>query len=204
MKKMKSLLKHILIVSLIITSCNLSRQDKNNNQSNDSLIVNVHNLPPDSVVYKFIKWYKDNMSLIDTFNIMTDKNDSLHIINGRMNDSLYFYSINNKGVDKYLKLIKSCDCFSDTYLETKRISFQKRGKELDKNKQNDGPPFGFSADEIFLSNESDEIVQTLVNDKNKIVDLKDTKAVVKYNNRYYPIEFVLIKDKDKWFIDQVK
>ena len=204
MKNQKLLLKLILIIPWIVMSCNQGTQDKNKSQSNDSLIMKVHNLPPDSVVYKFIKWYNDNMSMIDTFNIMTDKNDSLHIINGRMNDSLYFYSLNIKGVEKYLKLLKSSDCFSDSYIDNKRISFKRKGKELDKNKQNDGPPFGFSADEVFLSNESDEIIQTLVNNKNKIIDLKDSKAVVKYNNSNYPVEFVLIKDKDKWLIDKVK
>jgi hypothetical protein len=189
---------------LIVLSCNQGLNNKKDSFSGDSMKVKIHNLPPDSVVYAFLKWYKVNMSLIDTFNIMTDKDDSVHIINGRMNDSSYFYSLNNKGVEKFLNLLKSCDCFSETYLENKRASFKKRGKELDEYKQNDGPPNGFSADEIFLSNESDEIVLELVNEKNIISEINDKKAIVKYTNSLYPTEFVLIKDNDKWFINEVK
>ena len=75
---------------------------------------------------------------------------------------------------------------------------------LEKAKQFDGPPIGFSADEIFYTNETEHIFSFL--DKIKIDTLKNLrdKIDLRINLDDYKFEFQLSKYNNQWLIDEIK
>lgn len=131
---------YMFLILILFNSCKL-----NNSGSNSRNLKS-----PDQVVIKFLEWYRDNYDQLYKFYEISEKDDSSHMINGKIGDSTVYYTINYKGTEKFLNSLKSCGFLSDKYLKNKRNSFKKRGKILNEAKQNDGPPEGFSAEEIFI------------------------------------------------------
>ena len=143
-----------IIATLLIISCN-------SNISNNSNITIKRLQYPDSVAISFLKWYKTNYKKIEKFYAMSAKNDSSYLINGKCGDSTFYYSVNFKGTVKFLELLKSSKCLSDKYLNVLRQSFSDRNNVLISKKQFDGPPDGFSADEVFMTNDIEELLNLL-------------------------------------------
>jgi hypothetical protein len=166
--------------------------------------TDMHTMPPDSVVLKFLNWYKINFKKSDTFYFVSDKNDSSHIINGRWGDSTIFYSVNFKGTEKFLKFLNSSNCLSNKYIENKRVSFKERSIKLDKQKQWDYPPYGFSADEVFFSNMIESLVPSLEKAKIETINSDKNFIKLKFNTSDYPAVFSLSKYDNKWLIDDIK
>jgi len=203
----KGLMKQITIflfaIFFIGFSCNTNNSSDNSNKSQiDSIVKNPRIYPPDTVVLNFLIWYRDNFEKMHPFYTISDKNDS-SMISGKWGDSTTYFSVNFKGTEKFLKFLSSSNCLSKKYLDNKRKYIKERAIELLKYKQWDGPPIGFSAEEIFYMNDIEDYFRLI--QKAKIIDL-----VIKGNTATCKVDFFerklfrLSTYNNRWLIDDIE
>jgi hypothetical protein len=99
-------------------------------------------------------------------------------------------------------VLSSSGFLSKKYIDSKRKSFKERSIELTKAKQSDGPPEGFSAEEIFYMNDIEDIFPSVNNAKVTQIEKKENFGIYKvdlFENR----EFKLSKYGDNWLIDEI-
>jgi hypothetical protein len=202
---MKQITPLLTIIILITLSCNPNNSNDSTKESQtDSIETRITRVyPPDTVVLNFLVWYRDNYEKTHPFYIVTEKNDS-SIIHGKWGDSTTYYSVNFKGTEMFLQFLNSSRCLSPKYLENKRTSFKERAAELAEYKQWDGPPDGFSAEEIFYLNDLEEYFPKI--SKAKITDLiiKGDSASCKVDI-FEGFRFKLSKyNNGKWLIDEIE
>ena len=195
----------LFVCILCFFSChNYQKKALNNPSADTNVSAQIVEAPQDSVIFSFLKWYENNLEELNSFYSLSDVEDSSHIINGRWGDSTIYYSFNYKGSEKLLELLKSSKCLSEKYINDLRDSFKKRAVELDKNKQWDGPPTGFSADLVFNSNETEDIISELRKTTYQLVNSGENWINLKNVNTDYTFEFSLSKRNNKWLIDRIK
>jgi hypothetical protein len=193
MKKITLLLCFILA---IFYSCRMNSSNSANSKAGEFESA-------DKVVIGFLEWYRDNFDKMHPFYLMSEKDDSTHMISGRWGDSTVFYSINNKGTEKFLKVLNSSGFLSKKYINNKRKSFKKRGGELIEAKQSDGPPLGFSAEEVLYLNDIEETFPLVKKAKVTQIELNDKSAIYKVDI-FENIQFKLSNYDGKWLIDEIE
>ena len=201
MKKITLLVGFIVIV---FYSCKLNNSS-NSNSAKDSITTSkaIEFETSDKVVLSFLIWYRDNFNKMNSFCITSDKDDSTHIINGKWGDSTVYYTVNFKGAEKFLKVLSSSGFLSTKFLDEKRKSFKERADELVKARQSDGPPLGFSAEEIFYLNDIEETVFPLVN-KAKVIQIKlNNRSAIYKVDIFENKKFKLSNYDGKWLIDEI-
>jgi hypothetical protein len=192
---------------MAIISCSGGSHSESNNPflSKDSAKIKKGGIvmPSDNVVLNFMKWYRDNFDKLNQFYLMSDNDDSTHMINGKWGDSTVYYTVNFKGTEKFLEVLNSSGFLSKKYIDNKRKSIRERSIELANAKQSDGPPDGFSAEEIFYLNDIEEYFPLLNKAKVTQFEHNDRFAIYKIDLFEY-IEFKLSKYGDKWMIDEIR
>ncbi len=136
---------------------------------------------PETVVYKFFKWYFDN------------KINEMELTN--WNDpNMKFYRVNFTATENYLKKIQTTGFASKAYIDHWRTYFKKCDEAFLKEKQNDGPPMGFEFD--FVTNSQEKPEKVLASDF-KLLEIKGTKARVNYGGY---LAYLLQLEEGKWKI----
>lgn len=97
----------------------------------------------------FFAWYKKNFDTLNHIRIVQ--------LTGTGNNTQY--RVNTAEAEKYVSMLRWSGLFSEKFCRTKLDYFMEQDKLLLKDKQNDGPPTGFEADLMLMTQETDELLE---------------------------------------------
>ncbi|HEY4785509.1 MAG TPA: hypothetical protein VIH57_05650 [Bacteroidales bacterium] len=152
---------------------------------------------PEASVIKFLNFYNSHLNDISNFRFVNEINP---------NDSNDFYRINYSQTDKYLDLLLSSGCISESYIKAQKQYFKNCDLEYQKTHQNDGPPAGLEADLVMIANA--DIEEELA----KLDSIKVIKSEINGNKAKVILQFIYndkktydlsLKDKT-WQIDKIE
>jgi hypothetical protein len=187
------------ILLIIIWSCNNKPQSQYQLNQESSQIK--YKNQPELLKYKsvqtvihFLQWYKNNYDILNGMNLVNNASGDY--------DSTQYYSVNFKETGAYLSKLAASGFISDKYIKSRKEYFMDCNEGMKKYPQNDGPPVGFEADLILLTQEIDGTLESI--DHPNIFEAKETT-----NTSYVKIEvltqlnFTLSKYNGKWLIDKI-
>lgn len=135
---------------------------------------------PEKTINNFIKYYGENYDLIYKDNFV--------------DYSQQYYRINFSNVDLFLKRLKSESFFTPEYRDKIKLKFKTIDSLLDSSKQDDGVPEGLEYDFILNTQDVDEILSYIKNDKFSI--LKENENTFQVNfNKVHKLNFKMKGDK---------
>jgi tetratricopeptide (TPR) repeat protein len=140
---------------------------------------------PETVVYKFFKWYFDN------------KINEMELTNWNA-PNVKAYRVNFTATENYLKKIQSAGFVSQVYIDYWRSYFKKCDERFIREKQDDGPPMGFEFD--FVTNSQENPEKVLPPDF-KLLGINGNKARVKYAGY---LVYLLQQEEGGWKISGIE
>lgn len=140
---------------------------------------------PETVVYKFFKWYFDN------------KINEMELTNWNA-PNVKAYRVNFTATENYLKKIQSAGFVSQAYIDYWRSYFKKCDERFIREKQDDGPPMGFEFD--FVTNSQENPEKVLPPDF-KLLGINGNKARVKYAGY---LVYLLQQEEKGWKITGIE
>jgi hypothetical protein len=140
-------------------------------------------------VLSFLKWYKDNYTKINIFDIVRKNNNG-------------YYSVDFAQVEKYLASLNNGEYLSSEFINKEREYFKKCDSSFKKNLQNDGPPVGLDFDFILLTQDTESAFIAINNPMLLAVKIQDKDASIKIDIDMR-LEFKLKEINGKWKINDI-
>lgn len=140
-------------LALFFMACSSKQNSKEVNT--DSLTPSY---PASESVIGFLTWYKLHMMDLNAYNLVTNNGNESP-------DPSKPYSVNFPETEKYIAALQASGFVSNKFAENRRAYFKKCDEALKIEQQYDGPPMGFDADLIMLSQdfELDFLEQAKIN-----------------------------------------
>lgn len=151
---------------------------------------------PTKTIVDFLDWYRHSAYY--------HSNAFVNNVAQEYSDTAKYYSVNFIETEKYLDTLKATGWISEKYIVQWRQYFTDCQKEFDKNPQNDGPPYGFDADLIMLSQEYEEDLDHL--EKCRVAGLIVTGAKATVVIEFYTgrrMKYLLSMNNGIWQIDDI-
>ena len=162
----------------------------------------IHSQPAIAVI-EFLKWYRaesNDISKIGLVNYPEGGVDSL----GNVTDSSKFYTVDFNGAGDYLLRLASSGFLSENYIAGQRAYFKNADKAFHQFHAYDGPPEGFDADLVMLSQDYDlaDVEKARSSTKMKTPSSATVRLVFGYNQLV--LLYNLSLQDDQWKIDEIK
>ena len=186
----------VLIVIVFTFSYCAQTEDKNTSTTINKLISADTTSTPENTVLAFLKWYKDNGSVLS--------NDLVLNNSAKERDSTKFYAVNFQATENYLKKLKETSMISDKYVNKWREYFRKCDQHFKNNPTNEGPPTGFDYEFITFSQE-DPGLSVLEKAKLSVIERdKNSSIVLIQFPSTYQYKYYLTKQGAHWQIDDIE
>ncbi len=151
------------------------------------------NIPPEKTVIDFLKWYKENYQPINDIEL-------IYLAPG---DTIIPYSVDAIGTKKYLEYFENSGYVSKNYIKYWSNYFLERQQYFEDNLEFDGPPSGFEFDFVLLTQEVDEVLDSIENPEILNSEITKNQAIVKINISMR-LSFCLTKSNNQWLIDKIE
>ena len=150
---------YLLIATALMTfalGCSNGNSKNMKNDKSDSLSIlsnkkdmNVNSSGCITTLQNFLEWY----------NVQFNSLNSIQIVELKQDTAISQYRVNFNKATKYIDQIRLSGFFSENYCQDKLQYFKEKDQELVKDKQSDGPPIGFEADLLLLTQEPNEVLK---------------------------------------------
>lgn len=143
----------------------------------------------------FLKWYKAHYEAISKIRMVNDNYDA--------EETGENYAVNFTEAEHYLAELRSSGFVSEKYLAGQMAEFRKNDSMFKVNPQKGGPPDGFNADLVLMTQELDATLEAI--DAPKVLEVKETgdNASVKLDIMMH-LRFHMSKTNGKWMIDAIE
>lgn len=146
-------------------------------------------------VVHFLKWYSTQYTALKRIRLVNKK--------GAGESRSEHYSVNFKGTDEYLSMLKGSGYISDDYIEKQRRYFREREEHFRSYPQTDGPAEGFEHDLVLRTQEIDEALAKIGHVKVTEVKKSSTSSIVDADTGMN-LRFRLSKNSGNWLIDSIE
>lgn len=133
-----------LVITIFFSACSPKKSSEEIKKTDTIIPVSQAS---ESVI-GFLTWYKVHMMDLNAFKLVTNNGNATPQPDKP-------YSVNFSETEKYIAALKASGFISEKYVENTRAYFKKWNDTLKVEKQYDGPPMGFDADLIMLSQDFD-------------------------------------------------
>ena len=161
------------------------------------------NAPPVKQLFKFLNWYGGMQNKLSMIPLVQSWDDAIDD-EGKVIDSTKFYRVNFAATKQYIGELKKSGFFSNKYLLERQNYFLAAEKEFRKNHVYDGPPEGFDADLVMLS--QDYSLEELDKADANILKKVGNKCIVEIAFAYNDLKLLysLSNNNGKWQIDGIE
>ena len=175
----------LLSFSAVLFSCNSSPDKK----TEETAGVKIDSATAVRTTLDFLKWYDEH---------------AIHLMQIGLVDQTpgHNYFVTMDSCRKLLDELNASGYLTHHFLEEKGKDFQQKKTELEKNPQNEGPPYGFEADPILMSQELDLELDSLPSIKIVSAKVFADSALVDFVLNY-EYEFKILKEDGSSRIDRI-
>jgi len=174
----------------------------------DSFMGNESNLPePAKEVIKVVKdfyvWYNTHFEEMNSYRLVSGCCDSSV-------KSPQQYRVNFSGASKFFSKLSQTNAFSPGFIKAMNDSFKVYDAEMLKDKQAEGPPYGFESDFFIGGQETGEILPNIAKAKFSHIKISDDTTSITMTVPYthypskYDVKLSLVKNESRWLIDKIE
>ncbi len=192
---MLKLIKSILYVAflfiiILLSSCSSQKSD---DVKTDNLTTAT---PASEAVIGFLTWYKLHMMDLNAYKLVTNNGNETP-------EPGKPYSVNFPETEKYINALRASGFISDKYAENSRAYFKKCEEAFRVEKQYDGPPMGFDADLIMLSQDFELDFLDLVKITSHSGATNNAHLILEFPNEL-KLAYAMTLENGKWLIDDIQ
>ena len=182
----------ILFITILYTSCS-SKQNSEEGNKAESLTPAS---PASESVIGFLTWYKLHMMDLNAYKLVTNNGNETP-------EPGKPYSVDFAETEKYINALLASGFVSNKYAANRRTYFNKCDEALKVEQQYDGPPMGFDADLIMLSQdfELDFLDQVKINSHPGGTDNAHIILEFPYGLK---LAYAMSIENGKWLIDDIQ
>ena len=202
--KTATLILACVLVTIGATACSSEAAKKNVRIPAVQSIQTAAFSRPETTVEQFLTWYAPKRESLGSLPMvpawLSDDGDTTDI-----------YKVDFKVVGQYLGVFRASGFVSENYLFNEQREFQKADSVMRANRQFGGPAEGLNYDRVVFSQDPDADLAKLLRTKPLVATRGDTSRVL-FSQLPKPedlregadLEFLLIKQQDKWVIEGIR
>ena len=202
--KTATLILACVLVAIGATACSSEAAKKNVRIPAGQSIQTAAFSRPETTVEQFLTWYAPKRESLGRLPMvpawLSDDGDTTDI-----------YKVDFKVVGQYLGVFRASGFVSENYLFNEQKEFQKADSVMRANRQFGGPAEGLNYDRVVFSQDPDADLAKLLRTKPLVATRGDTSRVL-FSQLPKPedlregadLEFLLIKQQDKWVIEGIR
>ncbi len=188
----KSIQFALYFVAILFTACSANKNSEEVSETDALIPVSQAS---ESVI-GFLTWYKAHMMDLNAYKLVTNNGNETPEPNKP-------YSVNFSETEKYIAALKASGFISEKYVENRRAYFKKCDDTLKQEKQYDGPPMGFDADLIMLSQDFELGFLDQVRIDTHPVGINNAHIILEFPYGL-KLDYTMSLEKGKWLIDDIQ